>query len=218
MLPMSVAGYGLAALLWISIGLCMRAVVLNATHGTPLLNADQAASEFLTYYAHPVLAGVVFAGLFAAIMSTADSFLNIGSAAIVHDLPQAFGMRPLKYELRWARIATVVIAVGAGLLAYYAGEMVAMLGVMGWSIFAIAIVPIVAIGFNWKRANRIAVNTAVISGLVCYAGLYLTDIRLPYNFHQGAFSMLITLTIFFMVALVTPANRLDKDIDAVMDL
>jgi Na+/pantothenate symporter len=79
-------------------------------------------------------------------------------------------------------------------------------------------VPIVAIGFNWKRANRIAANTSVISGLACYAGLYLTDIRLPYDFHQGAFSMLITLTIFFMVALVTPANRLDKDIDAVMDL
>ena len=115
-------------------------------------------------------------------------------------------------------MATAVIAVGAGSLAYYAGEMVAMLGVMGWSIFAIAIVPIVAIGFNWKRANRIAANTSVISGLVCYAGLYLTDIRLPYNFHQGAFSMLVTLTIFFMVALVTPANRLDKDIDAVMDL
>ena len=218
MLPMSVAGYGLAALLWISIGLCMRAVVLNATHGTPLLNPDQAASEFLTHFAHPVLAGVVFAGLFAAIMSTADSFLNIGSAALVHDLPQAFGMTPFKHELRWARMATAVIAVGAGSLAYYAGEMVAMLGVMGWSIFAIAIVPIVAIGFNWKRANRIAANTSVISGLVCYVGLYLTDIRLPYDFHPGAFSMLVTLTIFFMVALVTPANRLDKDIDAVMDL
>ena len=165
-----------------------------------------------------ITSALVLLAIVAAIMSTADSFLNIGSAALVHDLPQAFGMTPLKHELRWARIATVVIAVGAGLLAYYAGEMVAMLGVMGWSIFAIAIVPIVAIGFNWKRANRIAANTSVISGLVCYAGLYLTDIRLPYDFHQGAFSMLITLTIFFMVALVTPANRLDKDIDAVMDL
>ncbi|MEC7566187.1 MAG: hypothetical protein VX738_10930 [Planctomycetota bacterium] len=218
MLPVSVAGYGLAALLWISIGLCMRAVVLNGIHENPLTSADDAASEFLTHYANPMLAGIVFAGLFAAIMSTADSFLNIGAAALVHDLPKSLSGRTLGHELIWARLAIVLIAVGAGLLAYHAGEMVAILGVMGWSIFAIAIVPVVAIGFNWKRANRLAANVSVITGLVCYGGLYLREIRLPYNFHQGAFSMLVTLTVFFLVALVTPANRLDKDIDAVMDL
>ena len=108
-LPVSMLAYVLAALLWISIGLAMRALVLQGTH--PVLAApDAAAPEFLQSYAHPVLAGVVFAGLFAAIMSTADAFLNIGAAAVVHDIPRALTGSPLKRELLWARIATAAIA------------------------------------------------------------------------------------------------------------
>ena len=88
MLPISAIGYAVTALLWISIGLCMRALVLQGEYPS-LTGADNAAPEFLQHYAHPLLAGVVFAGLLAAIMSTADSFLNIGAAAIVHDIPRA---------------------------------------------------------------------------------------------------------------------------------
>ena len=55
--------------------------------------------------ANPLLAGVVFAGIFAAVMSTADSFLNVGTAAIVHDLPKAFRGRPLRSERRPNRTA-----------------------------------------------------------------------------------------------------------------
>ncbi|MDA0261821.1 MAG: sodium/proline symporter, partial [Proteobacteria bacterium] len=79
MLPISVIGYGTAALLWIAIGMAMRTVVLQGGYGE-LANADDAAAVFLQNYAHPLLSGVVFAGLLAAIMSTADSFLNIGAA------------------------------------------------------------------------------------------------------------------------------------------
>ena len=70
----------------------MRALVVQGTHPA-LATADAAAPQFLQHYAHPLLAGVVFAGLFAAIMSTADGFLNIGAAALVHDIPRASGAR-----------------------------------------------------------------------------------------------------------------------------
>ena len=66
-LPVSVFGYAVAALLWIAMGLAMRALVLQGVH-PELANADDAASQFLQHYAHPLLAGIVFAGLLAAIM------------------------------------------------------------------------------------------------------------------------------------------------------
>lgn len=112
MLPVSVVGYGITALLWIAIGLSMRALVLQGICAE-LTNADDAASQFLQHYAHPILSGVVFAALLAAIMSTADSFLNIGAAAIVHDIPRALRSQSLHRELLWARTATVMIAVAA---------------------------------------------------------------------------------------------------------
>ncbi len=221
MLPISVLGYGVSALLWIGIGLAMRALVLQGVHGE-LTNADDAASEFLNHYAHPLLSGIVFAALMAAIMSTADSFLNIGAAAVVHDIPRALRGRSLKNELFWARVITVVITVVAASVALYSGDLVALLGAFGWSTFAAAIVPTVAIGFNWKRATAMACNVAIASSLLMNFGLKLLDdlydIQLPHGFHSGAFSLLVSLTLFFMISSLSPRPSIDADIERVMDL
>lgn len=218
MLPVSVVGYGVSALLWIGIGLAMRALVLQGLHAE-LANPDDAAAMFLQDYAHPLLAGMVFAGLLAAIMSTADSFLNIGAAAIVHDIPRALSGRSLKNELLWARTATVVIAAVAACFALYSGDdMVALLGAFGWATFAAAIVPTVAIGFNWKRATGLACNLAIVSSLLMNFGLKLFDVELPYSFHGGALSLLVSLTIFYVVSIVTPQGKIAPDIEAAMEL
>ncbi len=217
MLPLSVIGYGITMLLWIAIGLSMRALVLGGHHDQ--LNAqDMAASEFLQLYAPPVLAGVVFAALFAAIMSTADSFLNIGAAAVVHDIPRALRGSSLKNEMFWARTATVGIAVLAGAFALYSKSVVALLGAFGWGTFAAAIVPTVAIGFNWKRATATAANVAIISSLLLNFYLGFFKVKLPYNFHGGAFSLLVSLTLFFVVSYATRPQKIAPDIDEAMDL
>ena len=217
MLPISVLGYGVSALLWIGIGLAMRALVLQGVHGE-LANADDAASEFLKHYAHPLLAGIVFAAIMAAIMSTADSFLNIGAAAVVHDIPRALRGRSLKNELFWARVITVIITVVAASFALYSGALVALLGAFGWSTFAAAIVPTVAIGFNWKRATALACNVAIVSSLLINFGLELFDIQLPNGFHSGAFSLLVSLTLFFVISRLSPRPSIAPDIERVMDL
>ncbi|MBX3435996.1 MAG: hypothetical protein KF861_00675 [Planctomycetaceae bacterium] len=218
MLPLSILGYSLTALLWISIGLAMRALVLQGHHPA-LTDANAAAPQFLQHYTHPLLAGLVFAGLLAAIMSTADSFLNIGAAAVVHDIPRALCGRSLNHELLWARIATVLIAVFAALFSLYSGErMVGLLGAFGWGIFAAALVPAVAIGFNWKGATPLAANVAVITSLVVNFGMMLTGWRLPYAFDSGAFSLILSLILFLGISLASRPPKLDPQIDAVMDL
>ena len=217
MLPVSVFGYAISALLWIGIGLSMRALVLSGQE-PPLLEADNAAPQFLQHYAHPLLAGVVFAGLLAAIMSTADSFLNIGAAAVVHDIPRAWRGRSLDNELYWARVATVSIAAAAAMFALFSENLVALLGAFGWGTFAAAIVPTVAIGFNWKRATPMACNLAIGASLLVNFFLEVRQIKLPYGFHGGAFSLLISLTIFYLVSVATPPPSIDADIDQAMDL
>lgn len=216
-LPVSVVGYMLAALLWISIGLVMRALVVSGAHA-PLADADQAAPQFLQNYANPVLAGIVFAGLFAAIMSTADGFLNIGAAAVVHDIPKAVRGRSLDRELFWARTITVLIAVISSIFALYSGDLVALLGAFGWGTFAAALVPTVAIGFNWKRATPLAVNVAIISSLMVNFTVKIFAISIPYGIDVGAVSLLISLTLFFGISLMSPPPKLDPDIEAVMDI
>ena len=84
--PLTFLAYIASALLWLGIGLAMRALVVSGAHPA-LLTPDAAAPQFLQNYTHPLLAGVVFAGLLAAIMSTADGFLNIGKDLWRHRIP-----------------------------------------------------------------------------------------------------------------------------------
>jgi Na+/proline symporter len=222
-LPVSVIGYSVSALLWISIGFVMRTLVIQAGH--PELGvADEAAPAFLNHYAHPLLAGVVFAGLFAAIMSTADGFLNIGASAMVHDMPKAVIGRPLNNELFMARIATLVIAVAAAIFALNApSSLVALLGTFGWSVFAAAIVPVVAIGFNWKRATALAANVAMSTSIVIIFFIEFIYIKalgnsVPFGFNTGAIAIIVSMTLFFAISLASKPPQLDPDIEAVMDL
>ncbi|MEL6922924.1 MAG: hypothetical protein AAFO94_02675 [Bacteroidota bacterium] len=215
-LPVSVVGYMFSALLWVSIGLVMRALVLSGMQ-PELETADAAASQFLQAYAHPVLAGVVFAGLFAAIMSTADAFLNIGTAAVMHDIPKALGVK-IKNELSWARITTLLITVAAAVFALYSGDLVAILGAFGWGTFAAALVPAVSLGFNWKRATPLAANVAIVTSLLVNFVVKVFKIPLPYNIDVGALSLLVSLTLFIGISLASKPPKLDPDVAAVMDM
>jgi Na+/proline symporter len=220
-LPLAALGYIMTALLWISIGLIMRSVVVAGMED-PLMAPDQAAAAFLSVFAHPLLAGVVFAGLFAAIMSTADSFLNIGAAAIVHDIPRAIRGRTLDNELLWARWATFglcVIAIAFALYSYYINNrLVALLGAFGWGTFAAAIVPVVLLGLNWQRATKEAAIAAIASSLLINFTIEISDVAIPYGLPGGFLALASSMTIFIAVSFVTPKPVLKPDIRAAMEL
>jgi SSS family transporter len=220
-LPLAALGYIMTALLWISIGLIMRAVVIAGVED-PLTAPDQAAAAFLSIFAHPLLAGVVFAALFAAIMSTADSFLNIGAAAVIHDIPRAFRGRTLDNELLWARLATFglcVIAIAFALYSYYINNrLVALLGAFGWGTFAAAIVPVVMLGLNWQRATKEAAIAAIASSLLINFFVEISDVAIPYGLPGGFLALASSMTVFIAISLVTPEPVLQPDIRDAMEL
>ena len=220
-LPMSLLGYVLAALLWVAIGVVMRAAVIAGV-SEPLALPDDAASVFLAAFTNPILAGIVFAGLFAAIMSTADAFLNIGAAAIIHDIPKALRGRSLENELFWARIVTVLMAVVAASFALYShyqdATLVALLGAFGWATFAAGIFPVIAIGLNWKGATAMGAIVAIIASLLINFIVQLAAIPIPYGISGGLLAFVASLVLFIGIALCTNDRKLDKDIDALMDI
>jgi len=215
-LPTSIIGYFFSALLWLSIGLAMRALVISEIH-PELSNADMAASVYLHYYTNPLLAGLVFAGLFAAIMSTADAFLNIGTAAIMHDIPDAMGNK-IKNDLFWARLITLMLTLMAALFGRYSGDLVAILGAFGWGTFASAIVPVVVIGFNWKRATPLAANVSIISSLLINFSVKILNIEIPYSIDIGAISLIISMFLFVSISLLSKKPIINKNVEAAMDL
>ena len=215
------AAYSVLALLWMSIGLAMRALVLQGKQA-PLENPDLAAPAFLLGHTPELLAGIVFAGLLAAIMSTADSFLNIGAAAIVRDIPTAVWGAPLPNELFWTRVVTGVILVASALFALYMESLVALLGTFGWGTFAAAIVPSIAIGLNWKRATAAACTWSIAVSIFLNFALELSArhevYSLPNGLPVGAVALTVSLAIFVGVSLMTPEPEIPEDVLAAMEV
>ena len=227
-LPLVVGGsQTLCVLIWLGIGLAVPALVARGALA-PLASPDQASPTFLLAYTPGILAGLVFAGILAAIMSTADSLVNIGSAALVRDLPKALGRVP-RNELVRGRIAVVAIALFAALFAYLYGDLIALLGTFAFGTFGAALAPALAIGLNWRRVTPLAASLSIASGL----GLNLTLEflarqtilpclpRLP--FAPGVLPTAVSLAASFTILLLVSwldgsrdGDAIDADVDAVM--
>ncbi len=212
----------LTLLLFVGVGLAMKALVLSGS-APALATADDATPTFLLRFTPLPLAALVFASVAAAIMSTVNSFMSIGAAALTHDLPVAFGRR-LTNELRWGRIWTVVITVVAALVAQASGALVAFLGVFGWGLFASTLVPALAIGLNWQGATRAGAVSSILTGLLTTLSLESLAFFKMFTFPSGvtatAIALVLSLLVFFGVSWFTrhtAAGTLAPDVRAVME-
>jgi Na+/proline symporter len=158
-------------------------------------------------------------------MSTADSFLNLGAASVVRDIPTALLGRPLQRELFWSRIATGVLLVASAVFALYMENLIALLGTFGWGTFAAAIFPSIAIGLNWKRATGAGCVASIAISIVLNFALELAAkygiYQLPYGMNVGCFSMLASLMVFVGVSWFTSPQQgreLPADVNAAMDI
>jgi Na+/proline symporter len=213
----------LATLLYFGVGVVVKALVAGGRLA-PLASADQATPLFLLQYTPVFLAALVFSGVAAAIMSTVNSFMNIGAAAITHDLPVAFGRR-VQNELRWGRISTVAISIAAALLALLPGALVAFLGIFGWGLFASTLVPALAIGLNWEGATKEGAIASISTGLVVTLLFETMAFFKVYSFPAGVtvsgLSLVLSILVFFVVSWATrerAAAQLDGDVKLVMSI
>jgi SSS family transporter len=209
-------------LLFVGVGLVMKALVLSG-RAAPLPTADAATPTFLLQFVPLPLAAVVFSAVAAAIMSTVNSFLSVGAAALTHDLPLAMGWR-VTDELRWGRIWTVLLTLLSVAIAQGSGTLVALLGIFGWGLFASTLVPALAIGLNWPGATRAGAIASIATGLCVTLGLETLAFARVFTFPAGvtatAIALVLSMLVFFVVSWVTRHTAeatLDADIRAVMD-
>jgi len=152
----------LCLLIWLGIGLAVPALVAQGKL-PPLDKPDDAAPAFLLGFTPEPLAGFAVAAILAAVMSTADSFMNLGAAVLVRDLRRAPG-RKVRRELLWGRLATIVVTLAAALLALSYDDLIALLGTFAFGTFGAALAPALAVGLNWKRVTAAAATASIATG------------------------------------------------------
>lgn len=212
----------LTLLIYVGVGMAAKALVLRGEL-SPLASPDDATPTFLLHHTPVLLAALVFSGVAAAIMSTVNSFLNVGAAAITHDIPVALGRR-LKNELRAGRLSTIAISVAAALVAQLSGSMVAFLGIFGWGLFASTLVPSLAVGLNWAGATRAGAVASISTGLVVTllfeTMAYFKVYSFPVGVTVSGLSLVLSMLVFFAVSWLTrrsAASTLPADVRLVME-
>ncbi len=224
----------LGGLFWVTVGLCVKYLAASGLlpqQAMDLLAAstDNAVVVFLNNYVPKFIAGMVYAGIVSAVMSTADSFINIVSACIVKDIPAAMGkkLKP-KQELNYGRITVVILAVLTIIISFSVGQKgVAVLGAFGWGTFAAALAPALGIGLNWKRATEKAAFWSILIGLVGNVALEIgSKAKMAWyansfgklGIYNGTFMLVVSIIIFISVSYLTPKEELSVGVDAAMDI
>lgn len=219
----------LAQLLFVGVGLAVKAMVARGEM-PPLARPDDATPLFLLGHVPVVVAALVFAGVAAAIMSTVNSFLSIGAAAVTHDLPRALraygaAARSPGTLLRRGRAWTVALSVLAAVLAQQSGTLVAFLGILGYGLFACTLVPALAIGLNWRGATREGALASISVGLALTLALEAAAwqrlLTLPAGVTVSGLTLVASLLTFLAVSYLTRARadgQLDADVREVMGM
>ena len=132
----------------------------------PLENAETVFIALTQVLFNPWIAGILLAAILAAIMSTIDSQLLVCSSAIAEDFyKQILRKDAGQKELVWiSRIAVLVIALIAILLASNPDSKVLSLVAYAWGGFGAAFGPVVILSLFWKRMTRNGALVGMILG------------------------------------------------------
>lgn len=153
----------------IGVGLTARVLLPSLLRNDPELALPQLAIELLP----AVFVGIILAGVFAAVVSTADSQILSCSAALTQDL---FPNMAHSYKL--AKVGTLVVTAIILAIALSGGD-VFSLSVLGWSVLAAGLGPLLVVR-SWQLPVTVPVALAMmvagISGTIVWRyGLQLSD-------------------------------------------
>ena len=116
------------------------------------------------------LTGLALAGMLSVIMSTADSYLLVSVQSVVRDIMYTFNPQMTdKAEIKWSRIFSIVLPIGALIIALYIKNAYNIL-MFAWSFYAAACGLPAFASLYWKKATKQGILAAMISGFVVCVG------------------------------------------------
>ncbi len=206
----------LSLLVWIGLGL--GAMVLAGEGRLEALgHPDEAALLVLRVAEAPaLLVGLVSAAVLAAILSTADTFLNLGAVALVRDLPRALGGDGWS-GLRAARGASLLIgllALGGSAVHLGGGALIAFLGTLAFGAFASGLAPVLTLGLLLPEASARTAAVAMAAGLASHLLLEGRGLVIP----PALAGMAVGSTILLLGTLCAPAKSVPSRVRLALNL
>ena len=160
---------------WIVLALIGAALIGMIGHGwavangVPVTNPERIFLEIIgSGMFVSVIAGVLYAALMAAVMSTADSQLLVASSAVTNDLYAKYSKKEVSdQKLMWiSRCIVVAVALLAAVFAMDENSSIMSLVSFAWSGFGAAFGPIMILALFWKRINAKGALAGMLTGFI----------------------------------------------------
>ena len=149
------------------VGLLGRAVIPLASD-LPDQNPEMVYLVLAGKYFGPVIYGLLIGGIFAAILSTADSQLLVVASTIVRDFYEKIFRKGLKIDesrkLWLSRIVVVLTGIAAMLLAYMATDLIFWLVLFAWGGLGASFGPAIIFSLYWPKTTKYGIVAGMISG------------------------------------------------------
>ena len=193
----------------VAVGLVGRALV-PALDGLPGSDPEMIYLVLAADRFGPLLFGALVGGIFAAILSTADSQLLVVASTFVRDIWEQVirGESPASESerLRLARVVVVLAGIAATLLALLAQDLVFWLVLFAWGGLGAAFGPAMILSLYWRRTTRAGVVAGMVSGalLVVVWRLWL---RQPTGVYELVPAFLGSAATIVVVSLLSPYTR-----------
>jgi len=181
--------------------------VLFGIYGKILLpdsSSNTIVADLLRNFVPVGLYGLILAGFFAAIMSSADTMILITSMTLVRDIYQKTMRKELNHKkiLKLSRKVTVIVGTLGLIIALLVFNIVHL--AIEAITFYVVLLPSIIFGFYWKKANSKAAFWSILLGLiVLIAFLFISPIQ--------AF-IPATIVSFITFILIVLVNKQSKEI------
>ncbi|MFC3041158.1 sodium:solute symporter [Virgibacillus xinjiangensis] len=171
--------------------------------------ANHIASQNAFFYWAMV---ILFGGIVAAIVSTADSVLLTLSSIISKDIYGKY-INPKaddKKQILVGKLTGVVLVAALLIIAWYPPATLYRIFILKFELL-IQIAPAFILGMYWKRMNKHAVMTGMVIGTVIAAYMAFTGLK-PFGIASGLWGLMVNLVFSVGLSFLLKTSKTDKGV------
>lgn len=195
------------------IGIVGKAVLLKYPEHLMDLSTASLAENIFQVLAeilfHPVIAGVVMAGILAATISSSDSYLLIAGSAFSQGLYKGiFKKNASDKQVMWmSRLVILLITFISIIIAWDEHSVIFTIVSFAWAGFGATFGPLVLFSIFWKRITREGAIAGMISGgvMVFFWEYVLTPLGGIFEIYELLPAFIFSSIVIVVVSLLTPA-------------
>ncbi len=215
------------AVVWVVISLTaavLIGIIGRVLYPTMLLTSSAAENIFIVIsqtLMHPVIAGIMMAGILAATMSSSDSYLLIAASAFSRNIYQGIIKKNAtdKQIMLISRITLLIVALIGILIALDENSVIFRVVSFAWAGFGATFGPIMLFSLFWKRTNRAGVIAGMLggAGMVFFWKLVIRPLGGIVNIYELLPAFIFSCILIIIVSLLTkkPSKEIEDEFEAV---